>query len=113
LTAAQAGKVIAEMVAISSGETMSFYTVETWLANKGGGTPNATVLRYRQVIRANLRWESVSLDTGLLRIETEKTGTVVVLPMYSDFAQWLAGRPREIGEASVFPELARKRVSWR
>jgi hypothetical protein len=55
------------------------------------------MLRYRQVIRANLRWESVSLDTGLLRIETEKTGTVVLLPMYSDFAQWLAGRPREIG----------------
>jgi hypothetical protein len=71
------------------------------------------MLRYRQVIRANLRWESVSLDTGLLRIETEKTGTVVVLPMYSDFAQWLAGRPREIGKAPVFPELARKRVSWR
>jgi hypothetical protein len=47
LTAAQARKVIAEMVAISSGETMSFYTVETWLngwlANKAGGIANATM----------------------------------------------------------------------
>lgn len=51
------------------------------------------------------------MDTGLLRIETEKTGTVVVLPMHSDFAQRLAGRPRGIGKAPVFPELAGKRIS--
>ena len=55
LTAAQARKVLAEMVAISSGETMSFHTTEgwlsDWLANKAGGTAEGTMLRYRQVIR--------------------------------------------------------------
>jgi integrase len=59
---------------------------------------------------ANLRWESVDLGAELLRIETEKTGTVVILPMHPDFAQWLAGRPRGIAQAPVFPELAGKRI---
>ncbi|MGA9578077.1 MAG: tyrosine-type recombinase/integrase, partial [Terrimicrobiaceae bacterium] len=35
---------------------------------------------------------------------------VVVLPMHPDFASWLASRPRGIGRASVFPDLAGKRV---
>ena len=55
LTAAQARKVIAEMVAISSGETMSFHSIESWLtdwlANKAGGAAEGTMLRYRQVVR--------------------------------------------------------------
>ena len=55
LTAAQGRKVIAEMVKISSGETMNFHSVEDWLnewlANKTGGVAEATMLRYRQVIR--------------------------------------------------------------
>ena len=55
LTAAQARKVIAEMVAISSGEGMEFFTVsqwmEQWLANKTGGASANTMLRYRQVVR--------------------------------------------------------------
>ena len=62
---------------------------------------------------ANLCWESVDLDAGLLRIETQKTGRVVVLPMHPDFANWLSGRPRGIGKAPVFPELAGKRIAGR
>ena len=58
----------------------------------------------------NLRWESVDLDANLLRIATEKTGTTVVLPIHPDFAQWLVGRPRGIGKAPVFPDLAGKRI---
>ena len=31
--------------------------------------------------------------------------------MHPDFATWLSGRPRGIGKAPVFPELAGKRIS--
>ena len=55
LVAAQARKVIAEMVALSSGEVMSFHSIEgwlnDWLANKAGGAAEGTMLRYRQVFR--------------------------------------------------------------
>ena len=54
LTAAQARKVIAEMVAISSGETMSFHTVRSWLndwlTNKTGAVSERTLFRYQQVV---------------------------------------------------------------
>jgi len=59
---------------------------------------------------ANLYWESVDLDARLLRIETQKTGRVVVLPMHPDFANWLSARPRGIGKAPVFPDLAGKAI---
>jgi integrase len=49
------------------------------------------------------------MANGLLRIETKKTGRLVVLPMHPDFATWLSGRPRGIGKAPIFPELAGKR----
>jgi integrase len=226
LTAAQARKVIAEMVTISSGETMSFHTARgwlgEWLANKVGVVSERTRERYRQVVAdflvhlgtranaplssispgdiitfrnklreegrsvatcnavknmlsvsfeaarrqgliplnpasavdslkdaassqtgrepftarelarlietaqgdwrgavllgatsglrlsdvANLCWESVDLDAGLLRIETQKTGRLVIVTMHPDFASWLAERPRGIGKAPVFPALA-------
>lgn len=55
LTAAQARKVLAEMVAISSGETLINFTVEgwlnEWLSNTEGSASENTMLRYRQVIR--------------------------------------------------------------
>jgi integrase len=230
LTAAQARKVIAEMVAISSGETMSFHTVRSWLndwlTNKTGAVSEGTLFRYQQVVRdflahmgsraeasiasvsppeivafrnklreegrsvatcnairgmlsvpfesadklgfspinpvaaveplkdrstksgrepftaqeaaklvqtaqgdwrgavllgvttglrlgdvANLYWESVDMDSNLLRIETKKTGRVVVLPMHPDFAEWLSGRTRGIGKAPVFPNLAGQAVA--
>ena len=230
MTAAQARKVIAEMVAISSGETMSFHTVRSWLndwlTNKTGAVSERTLFRYQQVVRdflahmgsraeasiasvsppeivafrnklreegrsvatcnairgmlsvpfesahklgfspinpvaaveplkdrstksgrepftaqeaaklvqsaqgdwrgavllgattglrlgdvANLYWESVDMSSNLLRIETKKTGRVVVLPMHPDFAEWLSGRTRGIGKAPVFPNLAGQAVA--
>ena len=55
LTAAQGRKVISEMVKISSGERMNFFSIERWLsewlANKAGGVAEGTMLRYRQVVR--------------------------------------------------------------
>jgi integrase len=232
LTAAQARKVIAEMVAISSGETMNFHTARSWLndwlTNKTGAVSERTLARYRQVIRdflvhmgsraeapvasvspgdviafrnklreegrsvatcnairsmlsvpfevarklgfvpinpvsavevlkdrstksgrepftaqeaarliqsaqgdwqgavllgatsglrlgdvVNLYWESVDLANGLLRIETRKTGKLVVLPMHPDFKAWLSGRTRGIGKAPVFADLAGKAIDGR
>jgi integrase len=232
LTAAQARKVLAEMVAFSSGETLSFHSARSWLndwlTNKTGAISETTLGRYQQVVRdflahigrraeasiaavspgdiiafrnklraegrsvatcnsirsmlnapfesahklgfipinpvaavehlkertakpgrepfttqeaarlveaahgdwrgavllgatsglrlgdvANLSWESVDIAGGLLRLETRKTGKLVVLPMHPDFAAWLSERPRGIGKALVFPELAGKLIAGR
>lgn len=55
LTAAQARKVLAEMVSFSTGESLTAYTLEGWLAewetNKAGSASPATMLRYKQVMR--------------------------------------------------------------
>jgi integrase len=55
LTAAQARKVLAEMVQHSTGENLTAYTLEGWIAewdaNKAGSSTHTTMLRYRQVMR--------------------------------------------------------------
>lgn len=55
LTAAQARRILAEMVQYSSGEALTSYTAESWLEewlkNKTGGTSAATLVRYKQVVR--------------------------------------------------------------
>ena len=55
LTAAQARKILAEMVAISSGETLSFHSARSWLndwlSNKTGAISEITLGRYQQVVR--------------------------------------------------------------
>ena len=55
LTAAAGRKVIAEMVAISSGEVLEFHSVEgwirSWLAGKKGSTAKATYAKYEQTLR--------------------------------------------------------------
>jgi len=55
LTAIQTRKILAELVAVSSGEELTNYTVEgwlnEWLKNKSGSASKNTMVRYRQVIR--------------------------------------------------------------
>jgi integrase len=55
LTAAQARKVLAEMVAFSSGEILSFHSARSWLndwlTNKTGAISETTLGRYQQVVR--------------------------------------------------------------
>jgi integrase len=55
LTAAQARKVLADMVQFSTGESLTTYTlekwIEEWLKNKAGGAREGTMVRYRQVTR--------------------------------------------------------------
>lgn len=65
-----------------------------------------TGLRLRDVV--DLKWEALDFDTGLLRVKTGKTGTVVVLPLHAEFSGWLKKQPRGIGKASVFPSLTGK-----
>jgi integrase len=77
-------------------------------------------LRLGDIVR--LQWGSVNLETdpetgllwGLLRIETAKTGVLVVVPMHKDFIEWLSSSGqaglRGIGKAYVFPDLAGKRI---
>ena len=235
LTAAQARKVLAEMVMVSSGEELTSYTVESWLTewlvNKAASASDNTMLRYRQVVRdflesmgsrskaslagvtpgdiaryrdalrkggravstcnmvvkkilsvpfesarrlgyiltnpvagvdilkstseeresgrepftqeevsnllaqadgdwrgaiilaattglrlgdiANLTWNSVDVEAGLLSVETTKTGTTVTLPIHADFAGWLAERTGGIKKAPVFASLASSRIGGR
>ena len=58
LTAAAGRKVIAEMVAISSGEQLEFHSVEgwirSWLEGKKGSTARATFSKYEQLLNGFL-----------------------------------------------------------
>ena len=237
LTAAQARKVLAEMVTISSGETLISFTAEKWLnewlENTNGSASENTMLRYRQVVRdflasmgaraksnlagvapgdilrfrdalrkegravssvnvvvkkilsipfesarkqgyiptnpvaavkplkdkeesrkagrekftpeevkklaiaageksdwrgaillaattglrlgdvANLTWAGIDNESGLIRVETQKTDAIVELPLHPDFAAWLATATQGIGKAPVFPSLAARYTGGR
>ena len=63
--------------------------------------------------RPVLKWEALDMEVRVLRLETQKTGALVTVPLHSDFLRWLESRPRGIGKASVFPELAGQRISGR
>ena len=54
---------------------------------------------------ANLTWDSIDLENGLLRLRTKKTGVYVTIPLHSDLLAWLAQQPRGIGKAPLFPSL--------
>jgi integrase len=56
---------------------------------------------------ANLKWEALDLEAKLLRLQTRKTGAVVVVPLHDSFLAWLEAQPRAgIGKAFLFPSLA-------
>ena len=63
-----------------------------------------TGLRMRDI--TELRWESLDLQKGLLRVKMRKTGGVVVVPLHDQFSDWLKQQTRGIGRAAVFPSLA-------
>jgi integrase len=57
---------------------------------------------------ARLKWSSIDLETGWIRIKTSKTGAKLMLPIHDDLAAWLKTQPRGIGQAPLFPALAEK-----
>lgn len=235
LTAAQARKVLADMVKHSTGESLMAYTLEDWLteweSNKTGGAAASTMLRYRQVMRefkahlgdrakapltsitpgditkfrdnlrkggraistvntavkkvlsvpfesarklgyiptnpvsgvdhlkdggktrisirepftadevkslvrhakgdwkgaiilsattglrlgdvVSLKWENIDMKNGFIRIETQKTGEAVELPVHGDFSSFLKTQEQGIGKAPVFPTLSKTKVNGR
>ena len=69
LTAAQARKVLSQMVEYSTGETLTNYTTKSWftefLKNKSGATAKATFARYSQVTRDFLEHLGTRADASL------------------------------------------------
>ena len=55
-----------------------------------------------------LRWKSVGLETGVLRLIAKKTGKTVTIPLLPELVAWMALQPRGIGQCPVFPSLAGK-----
>jgi integrase len=70
-----------------------------------------TGLRLRDV--AELTWEAVDFETGLLRVRTRKTRTTLVLPMHPELEAWLRAQTRGIAKAPVFGELSGKGTGGR
>ena len=95
-------------------ETFTADQIKKLVDAAGGDWSGAVLAGYFTGLRlgdvANLQWHCVDLDNGLLRIKTGKTGSQVTTPIHPDFEKWLRGRPRGIGKAQVFPELAGKRT---
>jgi hypothetical protein len=72
LTAAAGRKVIAEMVAISSGEVLEFHSVEgwirSWLGGKKGSTARATFSKYEQTCGSFLSFLGKRAGTPLASV---------------------------------------------
>ena len=66
----------------------------------------STGLRLKDI--TELRWESIDLETGSLKVKTAKTGKIVEMILTEELASWLRSRPRGIAKAPVFPSLAGK-----
>ncbi len=58
---------------------------------------------------ANLNWEAVDLQNGLLRLKTTKTGAAVTMPLHEELKRWLCRQNHRTAKAPVFPTLADKR----
>ena len=70
-----------------------------------------TGLRLRDI--AEMRWDAIDFDEGMIRIKARKTGTPLVLPVRDELLEWLKSRRRGIGKAPVFPELSGKGTGGR
>ena len=57
---------------------------------------------------SSLEWGALDLDKATLRLETGKTGAVVVIPLHDELLAWLKKQSRGIARAPVFPKLAGK-----
>jgi integrase len=84
--------------------------VTALISHAEGGWRGAIIIGATSGLRlsdiANLRWEALDLEAGLLRLRTQKTGTPIVVPLHQGFLDWLEGQPRGIAKAHIFPSLA-------
>jgi integrase len=63
---------------------------------------------------ANLRWDSLDLEAGIVTFRERKTGREAVLGLHPDFTDWLTNASvTENPDAPVFPALAGKSGSGR
>jgi hypothetical protein len=53
------------------------------------------------------------MKNGFIRIETQKTGEAVELPVHGDFSSFLKTQEQGIGKAPVFPTLSKTKVNGR
>lgn len=75
-----------------------------------------TGLRLRDV--AELKWEAVDFEAGVLRIKPRKArkngkNKEILLPLHEEFTTWLKKQRRGIGKAPIFPELCGKGTGGR
>ncbi len=54
---------------------------------------------------ADLIWESIDLEGGMLTLQTSKTEARVTVPLHPRLRAWLLDRTRGIGKAPVLPQL--------
>jgi len=67
-----------------------------------------TGLRLGDVVA--LKWGDIDRKKGFIRIQTQKTGMVVQLPIHPDFEKFLKEQQTGIGNAPVFTSLILKRT---
>jgi integrase len=58
-----------------------------------------------------IKWADIDKDA--IRLDTEKTGQPVEIPIHADFAAFLESQPKGIGMAPVFPELSKRKQPGR
>jgi integrase len=94
----------------STREPLTGSEVAALVAHSEGDWRGAIILGATSGLRlsdiANLRWQALDLETGLLRLRTQKTDTPVVVPLHVGFLHWLKNQPRGIAKAFIFPGLA-------
>lgn len=57
---------------------------------------------------ANLTWDALDLDEGLLKLKTAKRGVAVTVPLHPVLLRWLNSRPQRAKKGPVMPDLAGK-----
>lgn len=98
-------------------ETFTPAQMKALLSEAEGDWKGAILTGYFTGLRcgdvANLLWESVDMEAGVLRVRTGKTKAKVVVPIHAELSRWLRAQTRGIAKAPVFPALAGKGTGGR
>ena len=95
-------------------EPFSRNEVKALLQHSEGDWKGAIILAVTTGLRLGdvvaLKWRDLDRKSGFIKIETQKTGEVVNLPIHADFEQWLSEQTQGIGNAPVFPTLSAAKI---